>query len=78
MALSELERAAVQAQLDEARSALHRLELGQSEVSLAYNGESVTYNAANAASLRLYVRQLEFRLGLRSTPRARSRGVIFG
>lgn len=78
MALTEIERVAVQLQLEEARAVLHRLELGQSEVSLAYNGESVTFNAANAGDLRLYVRRLETQLGLRALARARSRGVVFG
>lgn len=78
MALTDIERAAVQLQLDEARAALHRLEIGQAEVSLAYNGESVTYSAASAGPLRLYIRGLETQLGLRLYARARSRGVVFG
>jgi hypothetical protein len=78
MALTDIERAAVQLQLDEARLALHRLEIGQGEVSLAYNGETVTYAAADLASLRLYIRGLEAKLGLRLYARARARGVVFG
>ncbi|WP_421581122.1 gpW family head-tail joining protein [Shinella sp. M31] len=78
MALSEEERIRVQARLDEARDALHRLELGQAEASIAYNGESVTYTQTNAGSLRKYVRDLEVQLGFRSMARARSRGVVFG
>ncbi len=78
MALTELERAAVQLQLDQARAALHRMELGEMEVSLSYNGESVTYSAANPGSLRSYIRGLEVQLGLRAFARARSRGVVFG
>ncbi|APO74259.1 phage head-to-tail joining protein [Rhizobium etli 8C-3] len=78
MALTEAERALAQARLDEARAALHRLTIGQAEVSLVYNGESITYSAADAGRLQTYIRQLEAQLGLRSSARARSRGVIFG
>ncbi|MCQ1766136.1 gpW family protein [Neorhizobium galegae] len=78
MALTVEQRALLEAQLSEARAALHRLEIGGAEVSLAYNGENITYSAANAASLRQYVRTLEAQLGLRTSSRARSRGVIFG
>lgn len=78
MPLTEEQRALIQAQLDEARASLHRLEIGQATVSLAYNGESITYSAANAGQLRLYIRGLEAQLGLRSSARARSRGVVFG
>ena len=76
MALTVLERAALQLQLDEARVVLHRVELGQSEVSLSYNGESVAYSSANAGELRAYIRRLEYQLGLRAAPRARARGEI--
>lgn len=78
MALSEEERIRVQARLDEARAALHRLEIGQAEASIAYNGESVSYSQADRASLRKYIRDLEAQLGLRVSARARSRGVVFG
>lgn len=78
MALSEEERIRVQARLDEAREALHRLETGQAEASIAYNGESLTYSQADRGSLRKYIRDLEVQLGLRSMARARSRGVVFG
>lgn len=78
MPLSEEERGRVQARLDEARDALHRLEIGQAEASIAYNGESVTYSQADRGSLRKYIRDLEAQLGLRPRARACSRGVVFG
>ncbi|RVL61030.1 gpW family head-tail joining protein [Sinorhizobium meliloti] len=78
MALTEQERAVLRARLDEAREALHQMEIGRGEVSLSYNGESVTYAATNIGALRQYVRDLEAKLGLRRFARARSRGVIFG
>lgn len=78
MSLTEEQRALVQARLDEARAALHKLEIGEATVSLAYNGESVTYSMADAGRLRQYIRSLEAQLGLRSLGRARSRGVVFG
>ncbi len=78
MPLSEEQRALYQARLDEARAALHQLQLGQAVVNLAYNGESVSYSAANVGQLRQYIRELETTLGQRSSARARSRGVVFG
>ncbi|UTV37633.1 gpW family protein [Ensifer adhaerens] len=78
MALTEQERAALAARLEEAREALHQLEIGRSEVSLNYNGEAMAFAAADRGSLRQYIRGLEAQLGLRQTARARSRGVIFG
>lgn len=71
------EREKLLVQLDEARAALHRLELGGQTASVSYDGESVTYSAANRGDLRQYIRTLEAKLGLRA-PRARSRGVRFG
>lgn len=78
MALTEQERLRIEAQLAEARAALHRVEIGGAEVSLAYNGESISYSAANVANLRQYIRTLEKQLGYRAYTRARSRGVVFG
>lgn len=78
MALTPEQRAAIEAQLTDARAALHRLEIGHMEASVSYSGEQVTYSAADRASLRKYIRDLEAQLGLRSSGRARGRGVIFG
>ena len=76
--MTEEERQAVQAQLAAARDALHRLEIGQMEVSVSYNGETLSFAAADRASLRNHIRSLEVQLGLRTIGRARSRGVVFG
>lgn len=78
MALTPEQRAAIEAKLAEAREALHRLELGNKEASVSYSGEQATYSAADRASLRKYIRDLEAQLGLRGSGRARGRGVIFG
>jgi len=78
MALTEQERAVLLARLDEAREALHQLEIGRAEVSLNYNGESMAFAAADRGSLRQYIRDLEAKLGQRRSARARGRGVIFG
>ena len=78
MALSAEERAALETQLAQARDALHRLELGEMTASVSYQGEQVTYSAADRASLRYLVRALEAQLGLRRSARARGRGVVFG
>jgi hypothetical protein len=78
MALTIQQRALLEAQLTEARAALHRIEIGGAEVSLSYNGESIAYSAATSGGLRVYIRGLEAQLGYRSSGRARSRGVIFG
>lgn len=78
MALTEQERAVLLARLDDAREALHQLEIGRSEVSLNYNGEAMAFTAADRGSLRQYIRDLEAQLGQRRSARARGRGVIFG
>ncbi|MBD9621879.1 phage tail protein [Ensifer sp. ENS06] len=78
MALTEQERAVLLARLADAREALHQLEIGRSEVSLTYNGEAMSFAAADRGSLRQYIRDLEAQLGQRRSARARGRGVIFG
>lgn len=77
MPLSPQQRAVIEKQLEEASAALHRLEIGDREASLSYDGEQVTYSAADRGSLRSYIRQLEAKLGQRRFARARSRGVVF-
>ncbi|QQM31986.1 phage tail protein [Martelella lutilitoris] len=58
------ERTELQAQLSEAKQALHKLEIGQSAVTLSYDGESITYTAANRTSLQAYIRRLQAELGV--------------
>ncbi|TCT28835.1 gpW family head-tail joining protein [Martelella mediterranea] len=72
------ERLTLETRLGEAKLALHKLETGQSAVTLSYDGESITYSGADRASLRAYIRSLETQLGLRRSGRPRGRGVIFG
>lgn len=73
MALSEAETAAVQARLDDARAALHRLLLGEQTVSVAHEGEAVTFSQASEGRLRRYIAELETTLGQRCT--ARRKGI---
>ncbi len=77
MPLTPTMQAALEARLDQARDALHRLELGDREASVSYDGEQVSYSAADRGSLRAYIRTLEAQLGVRQRARARSRGVRF-
>jgi hypothetical protein len=78
IALTPEQRLIAERQLSEAQAALHRIEIGGQTASVAYDGESVSYSAANVGSLRQYIRSLEAKLGLRASARARSRGVRFG
>lgn len=63
--------------LQDARSAYHRLMMGESVRSFTdQNGEQISYTSANAASLAAYIRGLEDQLGL--NPRAnRPLGFFF-
>ncbi|MFC6490682.1 gpW family head-tail joining protein [Nitratireductor sp. GCM10026969] len=77
MSLTPEQRAELEAQLKKARAALFKLETGAMTASITYEGESVTYRATSIGALRNFVRELEAKLGLRKSARARSRGVIF-
>ncbi|WP_028302627.1 phage head-tail joining protein [Oceanospirillum beijerinckii] len=50
---------ATQAQLDEARAALHALSIGKGVASIQKDGRKVDYTPANVGSLRAYIRELE-------------------
>ncbi|EKF17074.1 gpW family head-tail joining protein [Nitratireductor pacificus] len=78
MVLTPEKRAALEAQLEQARVAEFKLETGSLRASVSYEGEQVTFSAANRASLRAFIRRLEAQLGQRASGRARSRGVTFG
>ena len=53
----------LQARLDEAEEALHRIELGQGvRVFVDQNGERIEYTASNRSSLQAYIRKLKFQL----------------
>ncbi len=53
----------LQARLEEAESALHKLNMGQSVVSISYEGHETQYNRTNVAQLERYVRNLKRELG---------------
>lgn len=64
----------LQTRLTEAETALHELSLGARAASVSYDGNSVTYTAANSATLRAYIAELKFKIN--GTPR-RAIGVSF-
>ncbi|TPN16233.1 phage tail protein [Mesorhizobium sp. B2-1-3] len=68
MALTDDERAVLTARLASAETALHSLMVGQSAVSLSYDGESVTYSQADEAKLRRYIGELKSQLGIGCNP----------
>lgn len=55
---------ATQAQLEEARAALHRLRIGKQAVKVQRDGKLVEYSPADANALEFYVKQLEQQLGV--------------
>lgn len=65
-----------QQQLIEARSALHRLIIGESMVSLQRDGKRVEFAQANRGALERYITQLEGQLGLGQPSRRGPAGVI--
>jgi len=61
--LTDEQRAAIQADLDEARTAYHTIMNGtQARVVVDQNGERVEFNAANSAKLAQYIVSLELKL----------------
>lgn len=66
---------ATQAQLDEARSALHQLMLGRRAVKVQKDGRTVEYTPATKRQLEDYIGQLEAALGT-STRRRGPAGVF--
>tara|TARA_R110001599_G_scaffold100770_7_gene258114 strand:- start:7491 stop:7694 length:204 start_codon:yes stop_codon:yes gene_type:complete len=63
-----------QAELDEARKALHDLLLGKKAIKLQQNGRSVEYQQADVEKLKTYVSELSMQLGS-ATTRRRPLGV---
>ena len=55
--------ATLQTQLEEARAALHRLMIGEAEVTVEHEGYRVQFNRASAGELRRHIRALERALG---------------
>lgn len=68
--------ATLQARLTEAEAALHDLQTGRREVSVGYDGRSVTFTQASIGQLRAYIADLKSQLGLGC--RTRARGVAIG
>ncbi len=77
MAMTPEQRQTLLDRLREAEAVEHEWALGRTAVSLAYNGESMTYSQTNLATIRQYIRSLKAQLGM-GLPRARARGVVFG
>lgn len=76
MALSDAERAVLQARLAEAESALHELMIGGRGVSISSGGKSVAFTAADTGRLQTYINQLKRQLGI-EVPLARPIRPIF-
>ncbi len=55
---------ATQAQLDEARAALHDLIIGKKAVKLKKDGREIEFTPATKMSLEQYIRQLQTELGV--------------
>ncbi|MEH6477987.1 MAG: gpW family head-tail joining protein [Sneathiella sp.] len=60
----------LQTRLTEAEKALHALMTGKQVVTIGNEGDTVTYNQAGAAALRIYIRELKSGMGLPSRPSA--------
>ncbi len=68
------DQATLQARLDEAETALHALLTGRREVSVGYDGRTVTYARTDVGALQAYIAELKSRLGMR---RAAAIGMVF-
>ena len=67
--------ALLEAQLQEARTALHQLMTGAQVVEVEYEGHRTKYRSANEGQLRRHIRSLERQLGVLHP--AGSRRVLF-
>ncbi|WP_109464397.1 phage head-tail joining protein [Albibacillus kandeliae] len=68
--------ATLEAQLEEARGALHKLAIGGQLVKIKYEDGETEYSRASMPELRRYIRSLERQLGQTSSAPG-SRKVIF-
>lgn len=66
---------ATQAQLTEAKAALHKLLTGRSVASVTIDGVQTQYNQASIPSLKAYIEMLESELGIKSVRRRGPAGV---
>jgi hypothetical protein len=55
--------AILEQRLSEAQDALHRLSIGESEVTVRIGEKAVTYSAVKAGELRAYIQELKAQLG---------------
>lgn len=63
-------------QLNEARAALHRLNIGTSTVSIQRDGKRVEFTPINRADLERYIAQMEADLGQPGNRRRGPAGVL--
>jgi hypothetical protein len=66
----------LQARLDEAQSALHKVMIGKQTVRIVYDGVEYGYSPANVGDLRAYILELQVQLG-QKTGRCRASKVWF-
>jgi len=66
---------ATQAELTEAKAALHKLLTGRAVASVTVDGVQTQYTQANIQSLRAYIETLESELGIKSVRRRGPAGV---
>lgn len=70
--------ATLEAQITEAKTALHSLMIGGRTVAIEYDGRRVQYSQGSAAALQTHIRNLEQQLArLTGTGRRRSLRVSF-
>jgi hypothetical protein len=58
------DKAVLQARLDQAEVAKHKLLVGQSATAVDYDGKKIAYKPTDIGTLNLYIRQLKQELGL--------------
>jgi|GEM_PF-1690725 len=66
---------ATQTELDEAKSAYHKLLTGRSVVEVTTDGVTTKYSQAERPALRAYIESLEIELGTNAAKRSRPMGV---
>ncbi|WP_417831696.1 gpW family head-tail joining protein [Terasakiella sp.] len=66
------DKAELEERLKAAKTALHKLLLGEKAQVMGYDGKTVTYTPADETSLRRYIRELSIELGYPVRPRVSS------
>lgn len=62
--------AVLQTRLTEVEAALHSLQTGKAIATVKYDGREVSYSQSNINDLRIYKRELEEQLGLKTKRRS--------